>query len=49
MPLLLSLVALLFAGIALARSSRGSNIRSCPNCHSPLGAGQIDCPVCTRR
>ena len=42
MPLLLSLLALLLAGIALARSSRDSNIRSCPNCYAPLGAGQID-------
>ena len=49
MPLLLALVALVLSGIALARSSRSSNIRSCPNCHAPLGAGQIDCPVCTRR
>jgi hypothetical protein len=49
MPLLLSLVALILAAVALARSGRSTNVRSCLNCHSPLGAGQLDCPVCTRR
>jgi uncharacterized Zn finger protein (UPF0148 family) len=49
MPLLLSLAALVLAALALLRSGRDTNVRSCPNCHAPLGAGQIDCPVCTRR
>jgi hypothetical protein len=48
MPLLIVLLVLL-AVAAVATRGDAPLVRSCPTCHEPLGAGQVDCPVCSRR
>jgi hypothetical protein len=48
MPLLVVLLVLLVIAVVATRDG-GPAVRSCPTCREPLGAGQIDCPVCARR